>query len=92
MDHLNEILKFISVREVGRHLLKIDSVFLDNLDRDYKISDEKREKLVYEWRKRNASEATYYAMIAAMVKAQYIEDAERVCKLCPQKGNSILTQ
>ena len=83
-------MKFISVHKVGPHLLKIDRVFLNDLDRY--SPERQRDKLVYEWRKRNASEATYYAMIAAMVKAQHIEDAERVCKLCPQKGNSILTQ
>ena len=83
---------FISVHKVGPHLLKIDRVFLKDLDRDCRTSEGQREKLVYEWRERNASEATYYAMIAAMVKSKNIEDAERVCKLCHQKGNSILTQ
>ena len=85
-NHREEIITFISVHEVGRHL-NIDGELIGDLNYDHNLEKDKRARLVDEWHKKNASDATYYAMITAMVKGKRIDHAERVCKLLANQGN-----
>ena len=47
----------------------------------------RRQKLIDMWAEKNGDEATYDQMVTAMIKAEKINEATKVCKLLtPQSG------
>jgi hypothetical protein len=80
-DHILDIGKFISWREVGRRLKTIEDVDIRNINRDGKDEDDKRRLLLELWMERNASDAIYGEIINAMMKEQKRDEAEKVCQL-----------
>ena len=80
-EHIYKIEQFISWKEVGRHLPKIGSVELSDMDVDSRTEPQRRERLMALWEERNANEATYDVLIDAMIKAQKLDEATEVCKL-----------
>ena len=80
-NDLLEIATVISWREVGLRLREITRGDIHDIDRDGYDGPEKRSKMVDLWVVRNGSNATYHAMITAMLKARKRGEAESVCRL-----------
>ena len=80
-EHIYEIEKFISWAEVGRHLPSIGGVDLINMNVGGRTELQKRQRLIALWEERNGDEATYDVLIDAMIKAQKLNEATKVCKL-----------
>ena len=80
-DHMAEIEKFISWQEVGRHLPKITRLHLRDIGNDGRTQGEKRRLLLDKWEESNGDDATYDAMITAMLKAGKKAEATSVCQL-----------
>ena len=83
-DHRLEIGTFISWKEVGARLPEIEQRHLDDIDTDGRNEADKRQKLVNLWEENNADDATYYAMITAMLRAERKAEATQVCTLLVQ--------
>ena len=79
--HLVEIATFISWKDVGPRLSGITRGDIHDIDRDGYDGPEKRSKMVDLWVERNGSNATYHAMITAMLAAKKKMEAESVCRL-----------
>ena len=86
-EHLLEIEKFISWQEVGRRLPKIGRAGVMDIERDGFDEAKRRQKLIDMWAQKTGDEATYDQMVTAMIKAEKINEATKVCKLLtPQSG------
>nr|CAB97128.1 GCDD2 [Geodia cydonium] len=80
-DHLTEIKEFIPWKKVGPRLKGISDGDIDDIDRDGFDQPDKRRRLVNLWAQTNGSQATYYALVEALLKAHMRADAEKVCNL-----------
>ena len=80
-DHMYKIEKFISWREVGRHLPNISRHDLRGIDHSGHDDEDKRYRLLDKWEEKNGDDATYDVMITAMLKAEKKDQATEVCKL-----------
>ena len=80
-DHSLDIGEFISWKDVGPRLAEVDNEDVVAIDKDGRDEADKRRLLINMWKKRNGSNATYDAMITAMLKARTRSEAERVCKM-----------
>ena len=80
-DHINEIAKFVSWEDVGRHLDKIGRPGVEDIQKDGDNEDKRRRLLVDRWEDKNGDDATYDSMVTAMIKAEKIDEATEVCKL-----------
>lgn len=56
-------------------------VVVSDLERDYKTEEERRTGFFRKWKMRKGFEATYIALINALLEINCREDAEGVCKL-----------
>ena len=84
-EHINEIAKFISVQEVGRHLPNIDIVALGDFEIDYSKESRRRTALLRLWVENNGDGATYDSLITAMITAEKIQQATDVCRMLRKK-------
>ena len=82
--HLLEMVGFISWGKVGHFLPHIDEKDLNDIEKDSVDTPEKRQKLLTLWEWRNGDDATYDAMITAMLAAQERLEAVQVLKLLQQ--------
>ena len=80
-DHSLEVEKFISWRYVGPHLDKIETHDIKDIDEDGYDQADKRRMLVYLWHERCGDNATYDALITAMLKAGRKNEATDICNL-----------
>ena len=71
----------MSWKLVGLSLRSISVRDIDDIECEYRTQTEKRWKLIRLWEERNGSDATYDAMITAMVRAGTHDEAIRVCKM-----------
>lgn len=62
-------------------LLDMEKTEADDLDRKQISETEKIKEFLEKWKQVNGSEATYKALMNALLKIQYRDDAEFVCKL-----------
>ena len=79
--HRVEIAEFVSWREVGPRLKEIKELDIEDISREKCGEKENRKKLLHLWVERNGSDATYGAIITAMLRARKRDEAERVCEL-----------
>ena len=80
-EHLLEIYSFVSWKDVGPRLCGIDITDITDIDRDENDEQDKRRKLLNLWVERNGSDATYRAIITAMLEAKKRDEAEKICVL-----------
>ena len=80
-QHLLEIGTFVSWRDVGPCLFGIKIRDITDIDHDGYNEQDRRRKLLNLWVERNGSDATYSAIITAMLKAKKLDEAEKVRKL-----------
>ena len=86
-EHIAKIQEFISWDRVGRHLSRIDRRDLRDIKRDGRDQESKRGLLLDMWEDKNGDNATYDAMITAMLKAEEVAEATKVCQLLvPEEG------
>ena len=85
-EHILKIGEFISWKNVGRHLSEITSQNMKDIESNGSDQEEKRIMLLEKWVEGNGSNATYGAMMAAMVRAGKRNEAEEVCKLLTSGG------
>lgn len=78
-EHICKLGESISWREVGEHLLN-DKDKLQSIEDD-PDEVEKGRAMLKEWQNKFLHQATYYKMIEAMVKAEKMMEALRVCKM-----------
>ena len=78
--HITQI-TLLSWEEVGQHLPGVSRQDIRDIDKDGHEQMDKRRRLLDMWKERNGSNATYIAMITAMLKAQKREEAEAICRL-----------
>ena len=84
-EHLTAISRFISWDSVGPYLKGVTRQDMKDIRHDGQYQQDKRGMLIDKWEE-TGSEATYGAMITAMVKARKRSEAEKVCKLLrPQR-------
>ena len=67
--------------------LALETHYVDDIERDYPKEEEKRYRFLLGWRERKGFEATYKALIEALLKIKHRNDAEGVCELL--KGASL---
>ena len=79
-EHSLEIEKFISWESVGPYL-KVSRRALRDIDRDGYNEAGRRRLLVDLWYEECGDDATYDAIITAMLKAGKKDEATKVCKL-----------
>ncbi|CAI8056697.1 Caspase-3 [Geodia barretti] len=85
-EHLTAISRFISWDSVGPYLKGVTRQDMKDIRHDGQYQQDKRGMLIDKWEE-TGSEATYGAMITAMVKARKRSEAEKVCELLrPQRG------
>ena len=77
-EHLTAISKFVSWDAVGPELVSRKD--MKDMEKDGRCEQDKRVLLIEKWEDRG-SEATYDAMITAMLKAKKRKEAEDVFKL-----------
>ena len=82
-EHIIEIQKTISWRDVGEYLLGRGPEFTD-IDRDGHNEADKRRLMLNKWQEAKGDDATYDKLIEALVKAGKIEEASGVCFLIIQ--------
>lgn len=85
-EHIIKIGEFVSWKDVGLHLSMITSQDIKDMESDGRDQKEKRRMLLGKWVEGNGSNATYDAMMAAMVRAGKRNEAEEVCKLLTSGG------
>ena len=66
---------------MGSRLKEIKESDIEDIDKDGKDQNDKRRMLLDRWKERNGCDATYGAMISAMMKEQKRDEAEKVCRL-----------
>ena len=77
-EHLTDISKFVSWDDVGPYLVSRQD--MKDIRKDGKYEQDRRGLLIEKWED-SGSEATYDAMITAMLKAKKRKEAEDVFKL-----------
>ena len=87
-DHIFEIESFISWREVGRYLPGIDRISMTDIECDCRTNTLRNATLLQLFQDKNGDDATYDALIDAMLKAEKSHEANRVCKLLEQHNMS----
>ena len=80
-DHMHNIAAFISWSEVGYYLCNIEGQDIEDIDKDCRSQQQKRWKLLNKWEEGNGDDATYDALITAMLRARKRSEATDVCKL-----------
>ena len=92
-EHMLEIEGFISWRQVGPRLSKINDSDnkqdMNDIEINGKDEADKRRKLITLWEERNGNDATYDDLITAMLKAGKKDEATKVCKLL-KSGQHVL--
>ena len=83
INHIIEMGKFFSWKEVGDYLPRIERTDVDDIDCDGANQKDKRRRLLDLWEKRNGDGATYDVVITAMLEAGEKAEATRVCALFP---------
>ena len=71
------------------HLGIEDTVF-DDIKRDEKSEPERKLALFKKWKQTKGSGATYKAIIAAFLKIELMDDAEKVCKWAKSTEEKLL--
>ena len=79
--HRIDIAEFVSWSEVGPRLKEIGELDMNDIKIEKCGEKEKRMKLLHLWAERNGSNATYGAIITAMLKARKMDEAEGVCEV-----------
>ena len=85
-EHLTAISKFISWNTVGLELVSRKD--MKDIEKDGRCEQDKRLLLIEKWED-SGSEATYDAMITAMLKARKRKEAEDVFKLLRPEHKSM---
>ena len=86
-EHIANIQEFISWDKVGRHLPNITRRNLRDIERDGRDQESRRGLLLDMWEDSNGNNATYDAMITAMLRAGKMAEATNVCQLLvPEEG------
>ena len=80
-DHRTDIKEFIQWQQVGPRLKGISDGDINDINKDGFDQADKRRMFVELWAEKNGSQATYYDLVKAMLKAQKRADAEKVCDL-----------
>ena len=71
----------LSWREVGPYLRTVKIQDIGDIDKDYHSQQEKRQALLALWKEKSGSDATYYSLVVAMLRAKKRKEAEEICKL-----------
>ena len=65
---------------VGLHL-KLSETVINDIDRDYRTTEEKRIKLMQKWKEGFAFKATYKVFVKALMSCGRADPALKVCRL-----------
>ena len=81
-NHLDEISRTLcgGWRSLPTHL-GMPEIAVKDLERDFKIENERRNGFFFQWKEMQGSAATYKKLIIALLDIKCREDAEGVCKL-----------
>ena len=60
---------------------KMEEIIAEDIDREPKGEDEKRFSFFKQWQQERGSDATYKALISALLEISCRQDAEKVCEL-----------
>ena len=71
---------------VGQHL-KLSETVINDIDRDYRTTEEKRIKLLKKWKEGFAFKATYEVFVKALLSSGRVDPALEVCKLLKEVLN-----
>ena len=80
-EHLQSSASYCSKWKELPSCLALETHYIDDIERDYPKEEEKRHRFLLEWRERKGFEATYKALIKALLKIKRRNDAEGVCEL-----------
>lgn len=61
--------------------LDLEATILNDLERDFRTEEERRVGLLKKWKGRKGFDATYIALISALLEIKCRNDAENICKL-----------
>lgn len=93
-SHLEDISRSFCSRWRSLHsYLELEDLVVRDIDREHKEEEEKRNDFFFAWKQKKGSHATYRKLICALLKIEYRNDAEKVCKLLmrpvsPQQASS----
>ena len=60
--------------------LEIEHIEVSNIERDHRLEEEKRLAFLQKWKGQHTFEATYKALMNALISIKHVQDAESVCK------------